>query len=102
MYITNRKTEKSSLVGLIHYFRILTGLIILILLCFSELCFKSKLEGSERNASSFQFRYCENNIETSTLFQNDPPSFVSSSKISVHSSVTLSNTIESITNGSGG
>ena len=32
------------------------------------------------------------------LFQNDPPSFLSSSKISPHSSVTLSHIIESITN----
>ena len=29
----------------------------------------------------FHFRWCENNIETSTSFQNDPSSFASSSKI---------------------
>ena len=32
-------------------------------------------------------------FKTSTLFQNDPPSFVNSSKISPHSSVTLSHTV---------
>ena len=43
-----------------------------------ELRSKSKLESSWRNTSRFQFWWCENNIETSTLFQNDPPSFASS------------------------
>ena len=36
------------------------------------------------------------------VFQNDPPCFSNSSKISTHSSVTLPHTIESITNGSVG
>ena len=36
----------------------------------------------------------------STLYQNDPPFFASSSKISPHSSVTLSLAIESIAIGS--
>ena len=64
--------------------------------------FQIKMESSGRNTSRLQFRRCENNIETSTLFQNDPPTFVSSSKISPHSPVTLPHTIESITNGSVG
>ena len=40
--------------------------------------------------------------ETSTLFQNDPLSFVCSSRILFHSFVTLSRAIESITNSSVG
>ena len=67
-----------------------------------ELCPKSKWESSERSTSRFQFRCCENNIETSTLFQNYLPSFVSPSKISLHSSVTLPHTLESITSDSTG
>ena len=43
---------------------------------------------SRRNASRFRCRCRENNIEmTSTLFQNEAPSFASSSQISPHSSV---------------
>ena len=67
-----------------------------------ELRSKPKWESSGRNTSRFQFRSCENNNETSTLFQNDPPSFASSSEILPHSSVTLLHTIESIMNGSEG
>ena len=55
-----------------------------------------------KNDSRFQFRCCENYIGMFTLFQNDPRSFASSSKISPHSSVTLSHIIESITNDSVG
>ena len=55
-----------------------------------------------RNASKFQFKLFENNIETSKLFQSDPPSFASSSKISPHSSVILLHTIESFMNDSEG
>ena len=104
-------SEKSYLVALVDYFRILKALIILFLLfelCLLffiififELCSKSKWQSSGRNASWFQFRCCEINIKTST-FQNDPSSFSSSSKISPHFSVTLSQTTESITNGSVG
>ena len=36
------------------------------------------------------------------LFQDDPPSFASSSKNSPHSTVTLLNTVDSITSGSEG
>ena len=40
--------------------------------------------------------------ETSTLFQNDPLSFACSSRIFLHSFVTLSRAIESITSSSVG
>ena len=98
---TWKLTEQYSLVGLIDYFRILKVLIILFLL-FVYMNYVPKWESSGRNASRFQFRCCENTIETSKLFQNDPPSFASSSKISSHSSITLSHTIENIKNDSVG
>ena len=89
--------------GLIDYFRILKALIILFLFfIFYELNSKSKWESSKRNAGRFQFRYCATNIEWSTLFQNDFHYSGSSSKISPQSSITLSQTIESVTNGSVG
>ena len=57
----------------------------------------------KKNARRFQFRCCENNDDRpSVLFKNDPPSFASPSKISPHSSVTLSHTIERIANSSVG
>ena len=57
----------------------------------------------KKNTSRSQFKCCENNIETtSMLFQNDPPAFASSSKISPNSCVSLSHTIECITNNSVG
>ena len=62
---------------------------LIFIICFYELCFKSKLESSGKNVSKLKFRCYENNIETSMLFKNDHPSFASSSKISFHSSVTL-------------
>ena len=95
---TWKLTEQYSLVGLIDYFRILKVLIILFLL-FVYMNYVPKWESSGRNASRFQFRCCENTTETSKLFQNDPPSFASSSKISPHSFVTLSRTVESFMNG---
>ena len=55
--------------------------------------------GKGRNTSKFQFRCCENNIETSILFQNDPPYFSGSTKTCPNSSVILPLTVESITNG---
>ena len=64
--------------------------------------FQIKTGNSGSNTSMFQFRCFEDNIETSELFQNDSPSFASSSKISSHSSATLSHTIESIKNDSVG
>ena len=93
------KNEKlTGELSLIDYFRILKALIILFLLniCLYELWSKSKWESLGRYAGWFQFRFCESKIET-TLFQNDSPSY---SKISPHSSVILSHTIENISNGS--
>ena len=84
--------------GLIAYFRILE---VLIILFFYYVANQNGKVLEEALSSRFQFRCCENNIETSTLLQNDPPFFASSSKISSHSSVPLSLTIESITNGLG-
>ena len=60
--------------------------------------FQIKMGKFRKKPSRFQFRCCENNIET----QNDPPSFSGSSKISPHSSVSLSHNTESIKNGSVG
>ena len=92
--------------GLIDYFRILKALIILfyyLIVCMNYFHNQNGKVPSRRNASRFQCRCRENNIEmTSTLFQNEAPSFASSSQISPHSSVNLSHTIESITNGSVG
>ena len=89
----NLKVIFSGITWLFQNFESLNNLIMII--CLYELRSKSKLESSWRNASRFQFWWCENNIETSTLFQNDYPSFASSSKISPHPSVTLLHTIES-------
>ena len=88
--------------GLIDYFRISEAIINFFIIYLHELCPNSKWESSGRSTSRFQFRCCENNIETYTLFQNYAPSFVSSSKISLHSSVTLPHTLESITSDSTG
>ena len=95
-------TEKSSLLGLIDYFRILKALIILFLLFVRMNYVPNQNEKVlKEKRSKFQFICCENNIEkSSTLFQNDSHSFVSFSKISPHSSVTLSHSIESITSSS--
>ena len=80
---------------LLDYFRILKALIVLFLLfvCMNYVpnqnrkVLKETLEG-------FNSDECENNIEMSTLFQNDCLSFGSSSKSSPHSSVTFLHTIE--------
>ena len=90
----NWKVIFSGINWLFWNFESLNKLIFIICLC--ELCSKSKWKSSGRNASSFRFSCCENNIETmSTLCQNDPPSFYSFS-ISPDFSVTLSHIIESI------
>ena len=88
--------------GLIDDFRIFKILIMLFLLFFHELSSKSIWKSSGRNARWFQFRCCENNNELPLLFQNDPPFFASPSKIPPTFFVTLSHTIESITNSSEG
>ena len=49
----------------------------------------------EETLASFNSGDVKKNIETSTFFQNDPPSFASSSNISPYSTVTLLHTIES-------
>ena len=48
----------------------------------------------------FNSQCCENDINMSKLFKNDPSSFANSSTISLHFSVPLLHTIESITNDS--
>ena len=83
-----------------YNFESLNNLIFII--CLYEFRSKSKWESSGRNTSRIQFRSCENNIEASTLFQNDSPSFESSSKVSPNSTGTLLHTIESFMNGSEG
>ena len=93
----NWKVIFNGIIWIFKNFESLNNLIFII--CLRELCSKSKWENSGRNSSRFQFRCCENNTEmTSALFQNDPPSFASSSKISPKYSVTLSHIIESIIN----
>ena len=94
--LIEKQTENLSLEALIDYFRIFRTLIISFLLIFYELCSKSKWESSRWNAASSN-RGCENNIERSSLLQNDLLSFENSSKIC--SSFFLPYALESITIG---
>ena len=83
----NLKVIFSAITCHLLNFESLNNLIFVICLC--ELCSKSKWEIFGKNASRFQFRWCENNIQTSTLFQNYPPSFSISLKMLPHFSVTF-------------
>ena len=89
--------------GLIDNFRNLKALIILFLLfvCMNYVPNKNRKDFKVKQAS-FNSDYVKKSIETSTLFQNDPPTFESSSKISPHFSGTFSHPIKSITNSSVG
>ena len=95
-------TEKSSLVGWINYFKILKALTILFLLYIRM----NYVPNQNMKVQEETLADSNSDIATTTLrlcvISNWPPSYSNSSKISAHSSIVLSHTLESITKGSVG